>query len=95
MNTNPPDLSRALKARDKQWTAKVEEDFEDIYVQSKDKLNNHQEAGKPLQLLIKACHALEIVDVDQESFKSDANVKGCIETLDEMVSKFKTILASS
>lgn len=92
MNTNPPDLSRALKARDKQWTAKVEEDFEDNYVQSKDKLNNHQEAGKPLQLLIKACQALEIVDVDQESFKSDANVKGCIETLDEMVSKFKTIL---
>lgn len=92
MATNPPDLSRALKARDKKWSQKVEDEFEDNYVQSLDKLNNHANAAKPLQQLIKACQALEVVDVDQPSFTSDANVRGCVQSLDELVNKFKQIL---
>lgn len=90
--TNPPDLGRALKARDKTWKQKVDDDFEDNYVRSLDKLNNHANAAKPLQQLIKACQALEVVDVDQPSFTSDGNVRGCVQSLDEFVSKFKEIL---
>ena len=40
MAKNPPDLSRALKARDQQWQQKVEEPFDDNYIQSMDILNN-------------------------------------------------------
>ena len=67
-------------------------EFEENFVQSLDRLNNHANSAKPLQQLIKACQALEVVDVDQESFLTDANVKGCVESLDEFVSKFKEIL---
>jgi len=70
----------------------VDDDFEDNYVRSLDKLNNHANAAKPLQQLIKACQALEVVDVDQPSFTSDGNVRGCVQSLDEFVSKFKEIL---
>lgn len=92
MATNPPDLGRALKARDQKWQRKVGDEFEENFVQSLDRLNNHANSAKPLQQLIKACQALEVVDVDQESFLTDANVKGCVESLDEFVSKFKEIL---
>ena len=92
MATNPPDLGRALKARDKKWKQKVDDEFEDNYVQSLDKLNNHANAAKPLQQLIKACQALEVVDVDQPGFTEEASVRGCVQTLDEMVSRFKEIL---
>lgn len=92
MATNPPDLGRALKARDKKWKQKVDDEFEDNYVQSLDKLNNHANAAKPLQQLIKACQALEVVDVDQPGFTEDASVRGCVQTLDDMVTKFKEIL---
>lgn len=92
MATNPPDLCRALKARDKKWKQKVDDEFEDNYVQSLDKLNNHANATKPLQQLIKACQALEVVDVDQPGFTEEASVRGCVQTLDEMVARFKEIL---
>ena len=92
MDTNPPDLGRALKARDQKWQQKVDDEFEDNYVQSLDKLNNHANAAKPLQQLIKACQALEVVDVNQPSFLSDTSVRGCVESLDELVAKFKGIL---
>lgn len=92
MATNPPDLGRALKARDKQWKAKVEDDFEENFIRSLDSLNNYVNAAKPLQQLIKACHALEVVDTDQESFLKDDSVKGCVQTLDEFVTEFKKIL---
>lgn len=92
MATNPPDLGRALKARDKKWKQKVDDEFEDNYVQSLDKLNNHANAAKPLQQLIKACQALEVVDVDQPGFTEEASVRGCVQTLDDMVSRFKEIL---
>lgn len=92
MATNPPDLGRALKARDKKWKQKVDDEFEDNYVQSLDKLNNHANAAKPLQQLIKACQALEVVDVDQPGFTEEASVRGCVKTLDDMVSRFKEIL---
>ena len=90
--TNPPDLGRALKARDQKWRNQVEDAMDDNYVQSKDKLENHANAMKPLQQLIKACQALEVVDVDQDSFKTDKQVKGCVETLQQYVDKFKGIL---
>lgn len=90
--TNPPDLGRALKARDKQWKAQVEDDFEENFARSLDRLNNHANAAKPLQQLIKACQALEVVDTEQDSFKQDSNVKGCVATLDEFVKEFKKIL---
>lgn len=92
MATNPPDLGRALKARDKQWKAKVEDDFEENFTRSLDSLNNYVNVAKPLQQLIKACHALEVVDTDQESFLKDDSVKGCVQTLDEFVTEFKKIL---
>lgn len=92
MAKDPPDLGRALKARDQQWKQKVEDSFDDNYTQSMDKLNNHANAAKPLQQLIKACQALEVVDVNQPSFMSDSSVRGCVSTLDEFVSKFKEIL---
>jgi len=92
MASNPPDLGRALKSRDKQWQSQVEEDFEDNFVQSMDNLNNHANAAKPLQQLLKACQALEVVDTEQDSFKNDSSVKNCVKTLDEFVKKFKTIL---
>lgn len=92
MATNPPDLGRALKARDKKWKQKVDDEFEDNYVQSLDKLNNHANAAKPLQQLIKACQALEVVDVDQPGFTEDVSVRGCVQTLDEMIARFKEIL---
>ncbi|WP_049215294.1 hypothetical protein [Alloscardovia omnicolens] len=92
MAKNPPDLSRALKARDKKWQEKVGDDFEENFVRCSDQLNNHANAAKPLQQLMKACQALEVVDVDQPSFLNDNNVKGCVTTLDEFVAKFKEIL---
>lgn len=92
MAKNPPDLGRALKARDQQWARKVEEAFDDNYVQSMDILDNHANAAKPLQQLMKACQALEVVDVTQPTFLSDGNVKGCVASLDEFVAKFKKIL---
>ena len=92
MAKNPPDLSRALKARDQQWQQKVEEPFDDNYIQSMDILNNHANAARPLQQLMKACQALEVVDVSQPSFFSDRNVLGCVKSLDEFVTKFKEIL---
>ena len=92
MERNPPDLGRALKARDQQWKLKVEDAFDDNYLKCSDMLNNHANAARPLQQLMKACQALEVVDVNQPSFKSDVNVRGCVETLDGLVSKFKEIL---
>lgn len=92
MANNPQDLGRALKARDQQWKQKVEESFYDNFTQSKDILNNHANAAKPLQQLIKARQALEVVDVNQSSFLSDRNVRDCVSSLDEFVSKFKEIL---
>ncbi len=71
---------------------KVEDAFEENYARSLDKLNNHADAARPLQLLIKACQALEVVDVTQDSFQTDANIKGCVKSLDEFVTKFKNIL---
>lgn len=90
--TNPPNLGRALKVRDKQWQQQVEEDFEDNFTQSLDKLNNHANASKPLQQLMKACQALEVVDTTQETFLNDGNVRGCVATLETFVKNFKGIL---
>ncbi|MCP8970929.1 hypothetical protein [Ectobacillus ponti] len=92
MASNQTDLSRALKARDQQWKLKVGDDLEENFTLSLDKLNNHADAAKPLQLLIKACQALEVVDVTQESFQRDRNIRGCVESLEEFVTKFKGIL---
>ena len=92
MATNPPDLSRALKARDKKWQQNVCDDLDENFVSCLDKLNNHANAAKPLQQLMKACQALEVVDIDQPSFLNDSSVKGCVTTLDEFVAKFKEIL---
>ena len=90
--TNPPDLGRALKARDMQWAQEVEDDFEENFTQSLDKLNNHANAAKPLQQLMKACQALEVVDTSQDSFLNDPNVKICVSSLEEYVKMFKEIL---
>ena len=55
-------------------------------------LNNHANSARPLQQLIKACQALEVVDVNQPSFQSDKGVRGCVETLAAYVQQFKDIL---
>ena len=57
-----------------------------------DILNNYANAAKPLQQLMKACQALEVVEVEQPSFLSDSKVRGCVQHLDGLVSKFKKIL---
>lgn len=90
--TNPPSLSEALKQRDRDWQAQVEDEMEDNFIQSLDKLNNHANAAKPLQQLIKACQALEVVDTSQDSFTTDAAVKGCVQTLEQFITSFKEIL---
>lgn len=92
MAKNPPDLSRALKARDQQWQRKVEDALDENFLKSKDLLENHANSAKPLQQLIKACQALEVVDVKQPSFTTDKEVRGCVQTLQEYVDKFKSIL---
>lgn len=92
--TNPPDLGRALKARDMQWKQQIEDDFEDNFTQSLDKLNNHANAAKPLQQLIKACQALEVVDTAQETFRNDPNVKNCVKTLEDYVKSFNGFFKS-
>lgn len=92
MSKNPPDLSRALKARDQQWRQKVEDALDDNYVQCKDILENHANSAKPLQQLEKACQALAVVDVTQPSFSSDGRVRGCVQSLQDYVDKFKDIL---
>ncbi len=89
MVKNPPDLGRALKARDQQWKQKVEKSFDDNYTQSMDILSNHANAAKPLQQLMKACQALEVVDMEQHSFLNDNNVREYVTTLDGFVSEFK------
>lgn len=38
MQTNPPDLGRALKARDKKWRQQIEDSFSENYLLSKDQL---------------------------------------------------------
>lgn len=93
MLRNPPDLGRALKARDKQWAVKVDDGLKQNFSSSLDQLNNKAEADKPLQLLIKACQALRVVDVEQQSFSNDPQIKGYVETLSEYVDRFKTILS--
>lgn len=92
MAKNPPDLGRALKSRDQRWKQVVSDAFDDNYVQCFDILSNHANSAKPLQQLIKACQALEVVDVSQPSFVSDEKVKGCVASLEEYVIKFKEIL---
>lgn len=90
--TNPPDLSLALRARDQQWALDVEDEMEENFTRALDQLNNHANAAKPLQQLIKACQALEVVDTSQDSFRDDAAVKGCVQTLEKFVEDFKAIL---
>lgn len=90
--TNPPDLSTALRSRDQQWALSVEEDMEENFAMAQDSLNNHANSAKPLQQLLKACQALEVVDTTQESFRNSADVKGCVETLESFVNDFKSIL---
>ena len=92
MAKNPPDLSRALKARDENWQKNVCNDLDENFVRCLDQLNNYANAAKPLQQLMKACQALEVVDVDQPSFLNDSSIKSCVTTLDEFVAKFKEIL---
>lgn len=90
--TNPPDLGRALEVRDQKWKKQVEDDFEENFNQSLDSLNNHANAAKPIQQLLKACQALRVVDTTQGSFMNDPSVKQCVETLEDFVSQFKDIL---
>lgn len=89
---NPPDLSRALKARDKQWAKKIEGSLNDNYSQSMDVLDNHNNAAKPLQQLVKAKQALEVVDTSQVSFSNDVKVKECVKELENIIAKFLCIL---
>ena len=92
MSKNPPDLGRALKARDQEWQNCVEESFDDNYAQSRDVLNNYANAAKPLQQLMKARQALEVVDVSQPSFLGDDSVRECVIALSGILDEFKQML---
>ncbi len=89
---NPPDLSKALKSRDMQWSQKVEDALKENFDLSMDNLNNYANAAKPLQQLIKAYKALQVVDVNQSTFLNDDQVKSYVKSLDEYIENFKKIL---
>jgi hypothetical protein len=92
MQKNPPDLSRALKARDLQWAQKIDEELQENYNNSLDKLKNKSELDKPLALLIKACQALEVIDADLPSFTGDKKIREYVYAIDDRISEFKKIL---
>ena len=92
MKTNPLNLSRRLKVRDTQWAQKIDEELQGNYGNSLDKLKNKSELGKPLALLIKACQALEVIDVELPSFTGDKKIKDYVSAIDNRICGFKKLL---
>ena len=86
------DLKRLLRARDDKWRKSVDVSMKDNFSKMQDRLHNTQQAAEPLKLLQKALSALASVDVEQESFKNDAEVKVCVDKLLKVVTDYSGLL---
>lgn len=91
-NANGGDITRLLRARDNRWKARVDDCIKNNYYRSKDKLNNKQAADSPLKLLQKAYDVLSSIDTEQQSFRSDANVKQCVKEISSLIWEYKKML---
>lgn len=89
---NPPDITRALNDRDRTWRQGVEELLRANFEIAKDNLNNYVNEGQPLRQLKKACDALDIVDINQDKFDKEEEIKKYVIRLQEYVDMFKEIL---
>lgn len=90
IDQNPDaDLTKLLRARDNAWIAQVKDAMQLNYRNSKDKLSNRQNAAAPVQLLGKAISALASIDISQETFKHDPQVKTQIKAIESLLQTFK------
>ena len=83
------DLTKLLRQRDVEWRKNVQEKLQRNYKEAKDKLGNKQDAGAPIQLLMKALSALSSIDTTQQSFKSDPRVASGLNQLETLIHEYK------
>lgn len=83
------DLTKLLRQRDVEWRKNVQDKLQRNYKEAKDKLSNKQDAGAPIQLLMKAQSALNSIDTTQQTFKSDPRVASVLNQLEELIRTYK------
>ena len=88
------DLKRVLRARDDKWRTAVKAAMSDNFTRMQDRLHNTQQSDEPLKLLQKALSSLISVDVAQDSFRKDEDVRICLGKLLKVVSDYKAIVES-
>ena len=88
------DLKRVLRARDDKWRSAVKAAMSDNFTRMQDRLHNTQQSDEPLKLLQKALSALTSVDVAQDSFRKDEEVRVCLGKLLKVISDYKAIVES-
>jgi len=91
-NNPDADLKRLLRARDDKWRKEVGGSLSDNFTRMQDRLHNSQQADEPLKLLQKALSALTSVDVKQESFKNDDNVRACLDKIKKVVADYADLV---
>lgn len=91
-NPDDADLTKLLRARDYAWSQQVKEQMDANFKSSKDRLSNKQNAAAPAQLLNKAYSALVSIDMTQDSFLHDPQVKSLIELIESTTNSFKETL---
>ena len=67
MNPND-DVGKIISARDKDWENKVKGTMENNYFRTKRKLDDHNEANSPMELLTRAKNTLEAINTDSDAF---------------------------
>ena len=67
MNPND-DVGKIIYARDKDWENKVKGTMENNYFRTKRKLDDHNEANSPMELLTRAKNTLEAINTDSDAF---------------------------
>lgn len=93
LEINPTgDINRILRTRDSKWREKVKEGLTNNFKHNQDKLQNFQQADKPLDLIKKAWDALSAVDTDQDSFKTNPEVLEYIIEINKISYEFKKLL---
>lgn len=83
------DLTKLLRQRDVEWRKNIRDKMEANYKEAKDKLGNKQDAGAPIQLLLKALSALESVDTTQDSFKTDPRVASSLTKIESLIQDYR------
>ncbi len=83
------DLTKLLRQRDVEWRKNVQDKLQRNYKEAKDRLANKQDAGMPIQLLMKAMSALQSIDTTQQSFKTDPRVAGQLNQLETLIREYK------